>query len=460
MRKIVILISLVVVSWSLYSQSQLTNIPTVYINTENNVMPYDKEHNIPCVVQIAAGDSIFKSTGSTRLRGNASRNFPKKPFRIKFDNAQQVLDAPAKAKKWNLINNYGDKTLLRNIIAFEISRLMGMKYTPYCVPVDVVFNGEYMGCYQLADKIDVRQERVDITEMTDEDNSGAALTGGYLIEVDAYAESEDLRQYFYSEKGTPVTIHSPKIITNQQRNYIIRFYNNMESNWKSWLDIDSYLKNFLVGEMTGNTDTYWSVYMYKERSEDKLYTGPCWDFDLAFDNDIRTYPVCNKDDYVYRSGGSYVGYMRTLTDDIVIYNNETKQRTQQLWAEARRNGLNENHLIDYIDDQADLIAQSAELNFKKWPILNTYVHQNPCVRGSWQAEVDFVKTFISQRIKWMDNKLNYDPSTALQEPLIDYDSPYQIFDLFGNLVGNNINRLNSGIYILHQQDKSKKIYIP
>lgn len=459
MKRTALLLSLFMISLALVAQTRLTNIPTVYINTENNQMPYDKEHDIPAVIQIAAGDSLFTATGSTRLRGNASKDFPKKPYRIKFEKKQQLLDAPAKAKKWNLINNYGDKTLLRNIIAFEISRLMGMKYTPYCSPVDLVFNGEYMGCYQLADKIDINPKRVDITGMNATADSGAALTGGYLIEVDAYADQEDTRQYFYSWKGTPVTIHSPDSVTDKQRNYIISFYNNMESNWKSWLDIDSYLKNFLVGEMTGNTDTYWSVYMYKERGDDKLYTGPCWDFDLAFDNDVRTYHVCDKSDYVYRSGGSYVGYMRYLTDDIVIYNNETKLRAEQLWTEARRNGLTEEYLLKYIDEQAELIKQSAELNFKKWPIINTYVHQNPRIRGSWEAEVDYVKTFIGQRIKWMDNKLHYDATTNLQEQEINYDIEYQLYDIWGNLIGNDINKA-SGLVIIRQQNISKKVFLP
>ena len=59
--------------------------------------------------------------------------------------------APAKEKKWTLINNYGDKTLMRNILAFEVSRRVGLGYTPFCHPVDVIVNGEYRGCYQLCD---------------------------------------------------------------------------------------------------------------------------------------------------------------------------------------------------------------------------------------------------------------------------------------------------------------------
>ena len=107
------------------------------------------------------------------------------------DKKQQILaDAPAKAKKWTLINNHGDKTLMRNRVAFDMSRAIGLEYTPYCRFVDVIYNGEYEGCYQLCDQMEVRPGRVDITEMTPDDVAGEALTGGYFLEIDAYADQE------------------------------------------------------------------------------------------------------------------------------------------------------------------------------------------------------------------------------------------------------------------------------
>lgn len=286
--------------------SQLTNLPTVSIHTENGVIPFDKETDIPSLITIISNDGtkLLTQTGGTRERGNYSRTFPKKPYRIKFDKKQNVLDAPAKAKKWTLINNYGDKTLMRNLLAFELSKRMGMPYTPYGTPVDVLLNGEYKGCYQLCDQVEVNPGRVEITEMKPADIEGTALTGGYFVEVDAYAYDET--SWFNSNKGNPVTIKSPSDdeIVTEQYNYIKNYFNKMESQWQTYLDLNTFLRHFLVGEMSGNTDTYWSVYMYKDRGNDKMYTGPVWDFDLAFENDNRTYPVNNKTDYIYRSGGS------------------------------------------------------------------------------------------------------------------------------------------------------------
>ena len=398
---------------------QLTNLPTVVIHTKDNEAPYDKEHEIDCFISIISnnGQTILSDSATIRERGNASRNFPKKPYRIKFDKKHQVLGSPANAKKWTLINNYGDKTLMRNQLAFELSRRFGMPYTPFCAYVDVVLNGDYKGSYQLCDQIEVRKNRVNITEMTPRDNSGEALTGGYLFEVDAYAGDEPFQAVFQSSYGTPVTIKSPDedSITAQQKNYITQRYNAMEANWRQYLDLNTFLRHFLVGEVSGNTDTYWSVYMYKHRSNDTLYVGPCWDFDLAFDNDNRTYHVCDRSDYIYRSGGSTIGYMRTLVDNIVINDAAAKQQLKDLWAQLRRNGFTEESMLAYIDEQAELLAHSQQLNFLRWPILNQYVHQNPAARGSYQAEVENVRSYIRNRIPWMDRKLGFDATTLDME---------------------------------------------
>ena len=387
---------------------QLTNIPVVTIHTKDNQIPFDKETDIEGYVSIISQDGkhILSDTITIRERGNASRQFPKKPYRIKFEHKQSVLGSPAKAKKWTLINNYGDKTLLRNPLAYEISKRLNMPFTPFCTPVNVLLNGEYKGCYQLSDQIEVDKNRVNIKEMEPTDNSGEALTGGYFIEVDGYADTEI--SYFYSQRGTPVTIKSPdeEEITPEQKNYIASHFSLMENNPAQYLDYNTFLRHFLVGELSGNTDTYWSTYMYKHRGNDTLFVGPVWDFDIAFDNDYRTYPINNKNDYVYRSGGSVVGYMRTLTDKVIT----SSQGADQLlitWIQARWTGIDAGSLCAYIDQQAQNLQQSQRLNFLRWPILNSNVHMNPTSRGSYQAEVDYLKKYIENRIVWMDRKLKY-----------------------------------------------------
>ena len=441
---------------------QVTNLPTVTIHTLNGEIPYDKEHDIVSQLTIISdnGTKLLSEPGGTRERGNASRDFPKKPWRIKFDKKQNVLDAPAKAKKWTLINNYGDKTLMRNLLAFELSHRMGMSYTPFGTAVDVLMNGEYKGCYQLCDQIDINKNRVPITEMTPEDNDGDALTGGYLIEVDAYANKET--SWFNSNKGNPVTIKSPddNEITSQQSQYIKNYFNTMEQQWSTYLDLNSFLRHFLVGELSGNTDTYWSVYMYKERNDSKLYTGPVWDFDLAFNNDKRIYPVNQKTDYIYRSGGSCAGKMKTFVDNIVVSNNAAKQQLLQIWDEVRQAGLTETNVVSFIDDWEQQLQQSQRLNFLRWPILSQRVHQNPQALGSYAKEVDVVRQYMKERIAWMDKKLGYtyEPS-GIQETRLDMSKPLQIFTLSGQPCGQSLQNLSPGIYVVKQGQQARKIVV-
>ena len=398
---------------------QITNLPTVVINTKGAQEVTSKEEELSSVVYIVSEEGkkllATEKTG-VRGRGNASWNFPKKPYRLKFDEKQQLLDAPAKAKKWTLINNYGDKTLMRNILAFELSRRFGLAYTPYCHPVDVVLNGEYRGCYQLCDQIEVNKNRVNITEMEPEDVDLPELSGGYLIEVDAYASTE--ASHFYSTLGTPVTIKSPddEDIVNAQTRYITDYFNRMENavfasnfadpetGYRRFLDLDSFLKHFMVGEMSGNTDTYWSVYMTKDRESDKFFTGPVWDFDIAFDNDQRTYPIEAHTDYIFASKGSVASEaMRQMVNRIVKEDEGARQRLLELWSEARNTkGIDETSLLEYVDKTVELLNESQKLNFLRWNILSERVHENPQASGSYEGEVAIVKNFIRKRLPQMD----------------------------------------------------------
>ncbi len=447
--------------------AQVTNLPTVSIHVVNNAEPYDKEHELRSYVSIISdnGTKLLKDSAFVRLRGNASMWFPKKPYRIKFDKKYSVLGAPSKAKKWTLINNYGDKTLMRNQLAFELSRRLGMPYTPFCAYVDVLLNGEYKGCYQLCDQIEVREGRVNIQEMKPEDISGEALTGGYLIEADAYADQE--KSMFWSDKGTGVTIKSPDEdeIKTEQYNYIRTAYSNMENNWRATLDTKTFLTHFLVGEMSGNTDTYWSVYFYKRRSNDTIFTGPVWDFDLAFDNDGRTYPIMNLTDYIYRTNGSTTGYMRTLADQVAVQDAAGKAQLKDIWGKAREAGLTEENFLAYIDKQAELLQESQRLNFVRWPIMNEYVHQNPRIWGSYEAEVNNVKRYVKERIAWMDKKLGYEyvPSKLTENvhaDAIDYSKPYVVYSMLGERITTDISSLAKGVYIIAQEQQVVKVVIP
>ena len=399
---------------------QLTNLPLVVVNTDGMRMMQSKDDKVNSTVHIISdgGTSLLsKKDTECKGRGNASWNFPKKPMRLKFPKKQTVLpDAPAKCKKWTLINNYGDKSLMRNKIAFHMSRGIGLSYTPYCQFVDLIFNGEYQGCYQLCDQVEVNPGRVEITEMTPDDIEGEALTGGYFIEIDAYANQE--ASWFESLRGIPVTIKSPDEdeITPEQRAYIEDYFNKFETavftygftsettGYRKYLNLDSFLQYFIVGELDGNTDYFWSIYMSKERGEEKFVVGPVWDVDLGFDNDYRTYPIANKTDFIYRSGGSVASSaVKRLVDRILVSDTKARERLKYLWSDARVNRhYNPTYYCKLVDRYAEQLAQSQELNFKRWNILGEYVHMNPAVSGSYEGEVQRVKDYLNERFAQLD----------------------------------------------------------
>jgi hypothetical protein len=415
--------------------TQATNLPDVVIHTVDGRDITSRSVYIKGIISFISEDGKKIKTDSLEIRGrgNASWGFAKKPYRIKLYNKASVLNNPAEARNWTLISNHGDKTLMRNLLAFDISRRLEMPYIPAGQPVNLFLNGEYKGCYQLCDHIDVRENRVDVKEMKPSDTSGEKLTGGYLIEIDAYADQEAL-WFSSARRGIPVTIKSPDSdeILSSQKEYIQNHFNTWEeavfssnythptSGFRKYTDTKTFVRHFLTGELSGNTDTYWSVYLYKQRNDDKFYFGPVWDFDLAYDNDSRTYPVnkSGRTDWLYRSGGSRANGVGEVIDRI-ISDMELYKELRETYSYYRDWGIiSEEALLKVVDDYAMEMDQSQELNFKRWDIINDWVHMINHNTGSYGGEVAIVRKYIQNRIAWMDNKLNYIPHPREPQSLI------------------------------------------
>ena len=425
-----------------------TNLASVIIHTTAAQDIVDKETYLKGIVSVInePGTSIYTDSLEIKGRGNVSWSFPKKPYRMKLFNKVSLLGLPAKEKNWTLINNYGDKTLMRNLLAFNISKNLDIPYTPAGVPVDVFLNGVYKGTYQLCDQIEVATERVMVEKMKITDIVAPEITGGYLLEMDAYA-SDELVWFESIQNKIPVTIKYPKDdeIVESQKAYIKSHFETMENavyaasytdninGFRKYIDLETFLRHFLVGEISGNTDTYWSTYMYKKRDNPKFYFGPVWDFDIAFENDYRTYPINNLTDWVYATKGSSANGVKSMINRI-FSDPQVVVQLRSLYATYRNNGkLSEASLLQAVDEYAARINQSQKLNFTKWNILNSKVHMNPQILGSYAAEVNSLKTFITNRFKWIDNKLNYIPSDINMNvvPNIFYSSQNGILQVFG-----------------------------
>jgi len=410
---------------------QTTNLPDVIIHTTNAADIVSKEVYVKGIASIISenGTKIYTDSLEIRGRGNASWGFPKKPYRMKLANKTSVLGLPAVERNWTLINNYGDKTLMRNLLAFDLSKRFQMPFTPAGVPVNVYLNGEFKGCYQLCDFIEVAANRVDITKMTPDDITQPNISGGYCIEMDAYYYTEDL--YFFSQRGVPVSFKYPKTdeIVDAQFNYIRSHFNLLEasvfasnfkdpvSGYRKYLDLETFIRFFLVGEISGNTDTFWQTYLYKKRNNDRFFFGPVWDFDLAYENDNRTYPINNNPNWIYASTGSVMhGTVRDMVNRLFT-DTEFINQMRAIYTYYRdQKFITEESLLATVDQYANDLEASQKLNFMRWDILNSTVHQNPRTYGSYAGEVENVKNYIRLRIKWMDLKLGYSPKKPEEPP--------------------------------------------
>jgi len=407
---------------------QLTNLPTLSYHTYSGLEPYDKTHELEsemCIIY-DGGTRLQEYPILARERGNGSRYelFKKRPYRIKFNDGKShhmlkdsPLESPAKAKKWTLIPNWREKTLIRNNIAFEMSRRLGLSYTPWIQNVDVIVNGEYKGNYQLCDQVTVDPCRVDITNMEAWDTDETNITGGYLLEI---TNPGGETYHFSSNRGIPVDIKSPDAddIAPEQFAYIRGTFYDMESKlwadnyqdpekgYRSSLDLESFLRLFLVGEFAGNNDAMWSIYLYKERGDNLFRFGPVWDFDLSMDNDQRTYPANGKPDWLFNYGSAVTGirdFVRRILSD--PYANE---RLASIWSERRESGaFSADSLWAFVDSLGCVMDESQKLNFTRWDNLGQLLTLQQSAPGTYQGELLIVKNYLQERIHWIDKKLGY-----------------------------------------------------
>ncbi len=407
---------------------QLSNLPTLSYHTYEGIEPYDKVHELEAEMCLIYdnGSRIQEYPILARERGNGSRYgaFLKRPYRIKFNDGKShhmlrgsVLESPAKAKKWTLLPNWREKSLMRNNVAFEMSRRIGLPYTPWIQNVDVIVNGEYKGNYQLCDQVTVDPHRVGIAELQPDDNDEPFISGGYLLEITSPGGETN---HFTSSKGIPVDVKAPDDdeLSQEQFAYIRDAFLEMESRlwatdytdpsegYRSRLDLDSFLRYFLVGEFAGNNDAMWSIYLYKEREDDLFHFGPVWDFDLSMDNDQRTYPANGKPDWLFNYGAAVPGirdFVRRILSDPFA-----SRQLADIWAEKREGKvITAESLCAFVDSLGTVLDESQKLNFTRWDNLGEFLTLQQFAPGTYQGELDIVKNYLTKRINWLDKKLGY-----------------------------------------------------
>jgi hypothetical protein len=379
-----------------------TDLPVIQLTTTDATAVISENDYIPGNVSItdpSNADNNFHGSMQIQGHGHSTWLMPKKPYDLKLSSKAGLLGM-ASGKKWVLLANYDDKPLLRNALAFHISQMFQMVWTPDSRFVELYLNGNYQGVYQISEKVEIDPNRLNITEIGDDDNSGDALTGGYLLEIDLY---EDATFVFHTPSGLPIDSDDPDPPTQQQQTYITGVVDNAENalfsssftnsstGWPAYFDKDSLVNWFIVQELMGNQDADFasSDYFYKQRGDPLLYMGPVWDFDASAGNTFA--PISNPSIPWVSVQASW--YKQLFRDPVFMA--AVKARWTQIRPQV-------NDIPGFIDSTAASLAQGQQNNYARWPTLYDLVWPNPVALGTYQAEVTHLKQWMADRVTYMD----------------------------------------------------------
>lgn len=399
-------------------------IPVIRINTVDKAPVVSKKDYVKGTFIVEDPDGLYwdqpyfeieMTEDGIRGRGNSTWGMPKKPYKLKFDEKVSLFGL-GKDKEWVLLANYADKSLLRNVVAMKLSAIFEMPWTLAMLPFEVYLNGEYLGCYTFSEHKKVSEHRVNLDIVEEDDNSGDAITGDYYLEIE---QQMDETTCFHSPVcGLPMMFSDPEEPTDAQLEYVKSIFREAETQmmernwdpetgWQKYVDIKTFAKAFIINELTKNIDGNMrkSSFIAKKQGG-KLFVPHIWDYDIALGNSQNhgnEFPGSNsspegwfiKD---HSLGGTTNWY--TLISKDPAFCAEVKRLWKENYGELMR-------LTYFIDEQTLLIKEAQARNFAKWDILDdTSIWPHNPTKGPYSNHVDFLKTFIQQRIAWLDSKFN------------------------------------------------------
>ncbi|MFH1119940.1 MAG: CotH kinase family protein [Bacteroidota bacterium] len=418
-----------------------SNLPIVVINTFGVSIPDEpKISGHMGIIDNGPGElnnlndpfNDYDGSIGIETRGQSTQMFPKKSYALETrDNSGGNLDVsllgmPAE-NDWILYAPYTDKSLLRNVVTFDMGHKMG-DYCTRTIYCEVVINNDYKGIYVLEEKIKKNENRVDIATLKPDEISGNDLTGGYIIKVDktdpdfsfgydgwlsapepAYPNAMDIIfQFYYPE---------PDEIVTQQRAYIRNFvssgedaliatgFQHPETGYLNYFDAPSFVDFMLLCEISKEVDKYrYSTYFYKKKDSDggKLFAGPAWDFNLGYGNVDYWSPGIDYTGWLYADVQSHswsiMYWWKRMMED-PYFRDLTKTR----WTGLRQGTLAGNEIHAVIDSILVLTSDAKDRNFQRWPILGQYVWPNyDWQNNTYADEVDYFEDFLFNRLDWMD----------------------------------------------------------
>ena len=291
------------------------SLPRLDVITENGEKIRSKEEYVSCMVTLSGCDDEYAfSDASAGIRGRGNdtwKYYPKKPYRIKFDEKTSVF-GETKNKSWVLLAMYNDFSLIKDRLAFTLSdSLDNSSFSPSYNYVELYINGKYNGIYLLTDQVDENKGRTNVKEDFSED----AIEVPFLVELDARApdEGEEGADWFYvGERAYAIKYpEADERYTEEQFEYIKGYVEAVDaltkkknvtlSELSEYIDVQSFIDFYLVQEIMGQTEINWkSIYMSKAVGG-VLVMGPVWDFDWSV-----TGPSTGRYSDIYK--GKYDGF--------------------------------------------------------------------------------------------------------------------------------------------------------
>lgn len=437
-------------SYKIKNKLQLTDVPTFYL-TIPDVTDLDKD----LVKNRQTGEALYHKASidvvdknntleefsddklDIKVRGNSTADPSKRAYRLKFgkDEKDKVTGKLIKTHKhdlmgggyakrnWALLANCFDHSLIRNALTCELGKIIGMPFNPgYCF-VDLVINGDYRGTYQVTDHPEVGSHRIDI----DEDKDWYIEFQGRSDMLDEpYLNIKDLPMFSIKNPDYTDAADADKLaaLKVEMEDWVKQWKSGFSydasitqsdtKGWRAYNDEDQLLKWFLETEITADYDGYMTIKAYRA-TDGKLFWGPVWDKDLAWDNYgdyTKTLGAALENAssiryYVYNPGSGTA----ILSDPRFV------KRVYETYNKLVEDGL-EQKLLDIVDQLHLRVNQTQQLNFEKWGITTVYGGLEKYHEWTDYAQYpEQLKTFITARLAFLKEKFKeiYDDVCTVKE---------------------------------------------
>ncbi len=437
--------------------TETSNLPIVKINTEGGTIV--DEPKIMARMQVINNankinnfdDTIYEYNGyaGIEIRGNTAQMFPKKSYTVETrlstgeNNNVPLLGMPQE-NDWVFHGPYSDKSLMRNALAYYIGNSMGKGWHPRTRFMELEINDEYKGVYLAVEKIKIDKNRLDIAKLRPEDTTGNELTGGYIISIDRDQEGS-WNSPFMGRTGSvdvPFSYVDPKYdeLTTEQRNYIKEYitdfeyalngsnYKDPEQGYRAYINIISFIDYFIITELSKDLDGYRvSVFFHKDKDskDSRLTMTPFWDYNLCFGN-ANFFSAGNPVGWASDGIGAGDAYEIPFWWDKFRTDPYFETLLKFRWQELRDHVISKSNLNQFIDSVSYLLTDAQARNFDKYDILSTYVWPNNYIGNTYENEVNYIKTWISNRIDWLDEQIATIEPLNLQLPTINTFSAFDI----------------------------------